>query len=101
MVRWLLRCVGEEVGSISERCGNVCQSIECSDECLEPNVAPDDLGAGDELDADEDLLVDVTSGDTDEQARKKVVHSSTSGQDEIFLKSWYWDEIFLHFIRRF
>ena len=35
------------------------------------------------------------------QARKKVVHSSTSGQDEIFLKSWYWDEIFLHFIRRF
>ena len=35
------------------------------------------------------------------QASKKVGHSSTSGQDEIFLKSWYWDEIFLHFIRRF
>ena len=78
MVRWLLRCVGEEVDSISEGCGDVCQSVECSDECLEPNVAPDDLGAGDELDADEDLLVDVTSGGTDVD---KELHENATNED--------------------
>ena len=78
MVWWLLRGVEEEVGSISEGYCDVCQSVECSNECLEPSAAPDDHGAGDELDADEDILVDVTSGGSDVD---KALHENATNED--------------------
>ena len=102
MVRWLLRCVGEEVGSISEGCGDVaedpdepvaavdlCEDAEARpDEGEEPGVCPDLRGdvaedpdepvAGDELDADEDLLVDVTSEGTDAD---KAIHENATNED--------------------
>ena len=50
----------------------------CEDTAARPDLRGDGPVAGDELDADEDLLVDVTSGGTDVD---KALHENATNED--------------------